>query len=286
MRPMRDPAPSRLAYKLNRLFLRRRVRLFLRYGLPVLILAALGALWASDPARVEGARDRIAEVKRQIEERPEFMVRMMAVDEASPRVAKDIRDVLSLDFPVSSFDLDLEVLRKTVEELDAVAGADVRVRTGGVLEVTVTERVPVAVWRYDGQLKLIDAEGHRVVVVEDRTSRPELPLLVGQGADAAVAEALDLYDVIHPIRDRLRGFVRVGERRWDIVLDRDQRIQLPEVDAHQALMRVITLDGAQDLLARDITAIDFRNPHRAVIRMSGASAERLYDIEFNEEASQ
>ena len=70
------------------------------------------------------------------------------------------------------------------------------------------------------------------------------------------------------------------------MLDRDQRIQLPEVDAHQALMRVITLDGAQDLLARDITAIDFRNPHRAVIRMSGASAERLYDIEFNEEASQ
>ncbi|MEO0865637.1 MAG: cell division protein FtsQ/DivIB, partial [Pseudomonadota bacterium] len=263
MRPMRDPAPSRLAYKLNRLFLRRGVRLFLRYGLPVLILASLAALWASDPARVEGATDRIAEIKRQIEERPEFMVRMMAVDEASPRVAADVRDVLSLDFPVSSFDLDLDVLRERVEELDAVAGADVRVRSGGVLEVRVTERMPVAVWRHGEALQLIDAEGHRVVGVADRTSRPELPLLVGQGADVAVAEALDLYDVIAPIRDRLRGFVRVGERRWDIVLDRDQRIQLPETGAHQALMRVVTLDGAQDLLARDISAIDFRNPHRA-----------------------
>lgn len=287
MRPMRDPAPSRLAYKLNRLFLRRGVRLFLRYGLPVLILASLGVLWASDPMRVEGASDRIAEVKRQIEERPEFMVRMMAVDEASPRVAADIRDVLSLDFPVSSFDLDLDDLRQSVEELDAVAGADVRVRTGGVLEVTVTERIPVAVWRSDDALALIDDEGHRVVGVTDRKSRPELPLLVGAGADVAVAEALALYEVINPIRDRLRGFVRVGERRWDVVLDREQRIQLPEAGAHQALMRVMTLDSAQDLLARDIATIDFRNPQRAVIRLSGSAAERLYDIDFDaEEATQ
>lgn len=287
MRPMRDPAPSRLAYKLNRLLLRRGVKLFLRYGLPVLILAALGAFWASDPARVEGASDRIAEVKRQIEERPEFMVRMMAVDDASPRVASDIRDVLSLDFPVSSFDLDLEMLRKSVEELDAVERAGVQVRSGGVLEIAVTERIPVAIWRSADGLELIDATGHRVVAIEDRTSRPSLPLLVGAGASVAVAEALDLYTASAPIRDRLRGFVRVGERRWDVVLDRDQRIQLPEMDAHQAMMRVMTLDSAQDLLDRDIAAIDFRNPHRPVIRLSGTAVERLYDIEFEtEEASQ
>ncbi len=286
MRPMKDPAPSRLAYKLNRLLLRRGVRLFLRYGLPVLILASLAAFWASEPARIEDARDRVAEIRRQIEERPEFMVRMMSVEDASPRVAADIREVLSLDFPLSSFDLDLNALRKAVEELDAVAGAAVRVRTGGVLEVSVDERIPVAVWRSDEALLLIDHEGHRVAGIDARVSRPELPLVVGKGADAHVAEALTLYQASMPIHSRLRGFLRVGERRWDIVLDRDQRIQLPETDALRALEKIIALDTAQDLLARDIAAVDFRNPNRPVIRLGQAAMETLYDIEFDPEESE
>lgn len=285
MRPMKDPAPSRLAYKLNRLLLRRGVRMFLRFGLPVLILAAIGMFWASDEARVQDAHDRVAEIRRQIEERPEFMVRMMAVEDASPRVAADVREVLSLDFPISSFDLDLNALRARVEELDAVADAAVRVRTGGVLEVAVLERRPVAVWRTDEGLQLIDAEGHRVVGLDDRASRPELPLLVGNGADSTVEEALALYNASVPIRSRLRGFLRVGERRWDVVLDRDQRIQLPETGALQALEKVIALNTAQDLLARDIAAVDFRNPHRPVIRLGQSAAETLYDIEFDPEES-
>ena len=285
MRPMKDPAPSRLAYKLNRLLLRRGVRIFLRFGLPVLILAAIGMFWASDEARVQDAHDRVAEIRRQIEERPEFMVRMMAVEDASPRVAADVREVLSLDFPISSFDLDLNALRARVEELDAVADAAVRVRTGGVLEVAVLERRPVAVWRTDEGLQLIDAEGHRVVGLDDRASRPELPLLVGNGADSTVEEALALYNASVPIRSRLRGFLRVGERRWDVVLDRDQRIQLPETGALQALEKVIALNTAQDLLARDIAAVDFRNPHRPVIRLGQSAAETLYDIEFDPEES-
>jgi len=287
MRPMKDPAPSRLAYKLNRLMLRRGTRVFLRYGLPVLVVASLGVWWASDEARVQDARDRVAEVRRQIEERPEFMVRMMAVEEASPRVARDVREVLSLDFPVSSFDLDLTALRGRVEELDAVAEAAVRVRTGGVLEIAVVERVPVAVWRDDEGLVLIDGEGHRVVGIEDRASRSDLPLLVGQGAEDSVAEALVLYGASAPIRDRLRGFLRVGNRRWDVVLDRDQRIHLPERDALRALEKVIALDSAQDLLARDISAVDFRNPHRPVIRLGAAATETLYDTDYvPEEAEQ
>ena len=287
MRPMKDPAPSRLAYKLNRLLMRRSVKLFLRYGLPVLILASIGVWWASDDARVEGARDQIAEVRRQIEERPEFMVKMMAVDDASPRVAADVREVLSLDFPISSFDLDLNALRASVEDLDAVAEAAVRVRNGGVLEVSVTERTPVAVWRTeDDGLQLIDAEGHRVVSLDARTTRPDLPLLVGAGAEAEVLEALTLYNASAPIRDRIRGFLRVGKRRWDVVLDRDQRIQLPETDPLQAMEKVIALDTAQDLLARNIAAVDFRNPHRPVIRLEQSAADSLYDIDFDEETAE
>jgi cell division protein FtsQ len=279
-RPRRDPAPSRLAYKLNRLFMRRWVKLFLRYGLPVLILASAAAFWASDPGRVQTAKDRVAELRRQVEERPEFMVRMMAVEDASAPVAADVREVLSLDFPMSSFDLDLADLRRRVEGLDAVAAASVRVRTGGVLEVQVVEREPVAVWRTGDALELIDRDGHRVVGLASRTERPELPLVVGLGADVAIGEALTLYAASAPIRDRLRGFVRVGARRWDVVLDQDQRILLPETGALAAFQKVLALDEAQDLLARDISAVDFRIPARPVLRLGSSDIEGLLKIDF------
>lgn len=277
----RDPAPSRLAYKLNRLMMRRGMQRFLRYGLPVLILAAGGAFWASDQARVDALRDRVVEVKRQVEERPEFMVHMMAVENASSPVSADVREVLSLDFPLSSFDLDLEALRVRVEELDAVAEAGVHVRSGGVLAVTVTERVPVAVWRSDAGVQLIDPTGHRVVGLASRVERPELPLIVGPGADRAVAEALELFAASAPLKDRLRGFLRVGERRWDVVLTRDQRILLPEEGALSALQKVIALDKAQDLLARDVAAVDFRNPARPVLRRGTSGIEGLFETDFD-----
>ena len=269
---MKDPAPSRLAYKLNRLMLRPGVRVFLRYGLPVLILASVGALWASDQGRRDDARDRLAELRRQIEERPEFMVRLMSVEDATSQVAQDIREVLSIDFPVSSFDLDLPGLQEAVEELDAVAAASVRIRTGGVLEIEVEERKPAAIWREDEALVMLDPTGHPVAPVEARTTRPDLPLIAGKGADLRVEEALALFAAAEPIRDRLRGLLRVGERRWDVVLDRDQRIMLPEAGALAALEKAIALDVAQDMLERDVAVVDFRNPRRPVLRLGQVAA--------------
>lgn len=280
MRPMRDPAPSRLMYRLNRLMLRRGMKSFLRYGLPVLMLLAVAAIWASDDARREDAWDRLAEVKRQVEERPEFMVRMMAVEEASPSVAADIRALLPMDFPISSFDLDLDELRATVRTLDAVADASVRIRSGGVLAIEVIEREPAVIWRSDEGLVLLDAEGHRVAGLEARIDRPDLPLIVGQGATDEVPQALQILKASDPIFARVRGLLRVGERRWDVILDRNQRIMLPEENPVIALEKAIALDAAQDLLERDIAAVDFRNLRRPVIRLTPEASEFLYDTEL------
>ena len=277
MRPMRDPAPSRLAYRMNRLMLTPMFRRFLRYGLPVILVATAGLWWASDEARRQEAVDRIAEVRRQIEERPEFMVNMMAVENGSAMVTAEVRATLPLDFPISSFDIDLDELRERVEEIDAVAAASVRIRQGGVLEVEVQEREPVIVWRTAEALELLDATGHRVTGLAARTDRPDLPLIAGDGADAHVGEALQLMLAVEPVHDRVRGLLRVGERRWDVVLDRDQRIMLPEAGAVTALEKVMALDTAQDLLARDIAAVDFRNPQRPVIRLTPSAIDTLYD---------
>ena len=60
----------------------------------------------------------------------------------------------------------------------------------------------------------------------------------------------------------------MGERRWDLVLDRDQRILLPEADPVRAVERVIALDQADQLLDRDVLAVDLRSERRPVLRLA------------------
>lgn len=278
LNPRRDPAPSRLAYRLRRMWLRPLIRKFVIVGIPVAFVAYAFGWFVTQESNIEAMRDKVAEIRRSIEERPEFMVKLMAIDGASDSIADDIREIVPVDFPISSFDLDLTGMQDRIAELDAVEQVGVRVRSGGVLQVQITERTPAAVWRSGGNIELLDALGHRVAVIKSRSARPDLPLLAGAGAELYVAEALELLAVAGPVSTRIRGLVRMGERRWDLVLDRDQRIMLPEIEPLQALLQVMALQQAQDLLARDIVAVDMRNKNRPTLRMAPQAMEELQRI--------
>jgi len=135
------------------------------------------------------------------------------------------------------------------------------------LQVTITERVPALIWRGPQGLTLLDGDGHRVAGLASRADRPDLPVIVGEGADKAAAEALELVEAAGPMMKRLRGLVRMGDRRWDMVLDRNQRLLLPEDRPVQALERLLALDQAEDLLGRDLAAIDLRDEKRPILRL-------------------
>lgn len=271
----RDPAPSRVAYRLHRLWLTPSYRRLLRVGLPLaIVVGALGAYFGNAERRAEIVA-KYHQIQREIETRPEFMVSMVAIDGATPPLAQAIRQTLALKLPQSSFDLNVSALRAKVDALDAVAAADVEVAAGGVLKITIIQRVGVIVWRTANGIEMLDATGHRVAGLVDRDARADLPLIAGAGADKAVPQALELLKIAGPLSARIRGLVRVGERRWDVVLDRDQKIELPEVDPAEALERVIALDHAQKLLERDITVVDMRNEARPTIRLAPAAMEEL-----------
>ncbi len=277
--PKVDPAPSRWAWRLQRLMLTPGFRFGLRFGVPFAVVFAASSIYLGDDVRRQTILDTIAETRRAIEERPEFMVQVMAIDGASTETAEDIREILSIDFPTSSFDLDLEHIRLTVGGLDPVKEVTVRIRPGGILHIDATPRVPVAIWRQADGLTLIDETGARVADLDGRNLRPDLPLLAGPGADKAVPEALALIDAAAPLGSRLRGVVRVGMRRWDMVLDRDQRVLLPEFGAVRALERVIALENAQDMLSRDVARVDMRLAQRPTVKMNEAATQEWWRIQ-------
>lgn len=271
-----DPSPSRAAYRMHRLWLTPAFRHFVRVGLPVLLVALVLIAWFARAENRAALAGWVEGLVQTVQTQPMFMVHSMQVVSRTPEVAQAVAAALPLSFPVSSFDLDLPALRAQAEDFEAVQSAWFQVRPGGVLEVTLQERVPALVWRHSAGLDLIDASGHRVAMLATREARADLPLIAGEGAPAAAAEARLLWAAATPLHDRIRGFVRMGARRWDLVLDRDQRILLPEHGALGALERVLALDAAQDLLSRDLRIIDLRNPARPTLRLSPEALTELH----------
>ncbi|MCF2870221.1 cell division protein FtsQ/DivIB [Octadecabacter sp. G9-8] len=276
--PKRDPAPSRWGYRYQRLMLTPGFRRMLRVGVPVLVIGGLIAGWGAREANRQMVADAYADMKSQIQQRDEFMVKVMAVDGADDTLAADIRTVLPIEFPLSSFDLDLEDMRQTVAALPAVADARLRVRPGGILQVNVTQRVPVAMFRAPTGLKLIDADGVLIQNIIARADRSDLPLITGDGAREALAEGLEIYRVAGPLAPRMRGVVRMGERRWDVILDSGQRVLLPNTDPVPAFERVVAMNQAQDLLERDVAVVDMRHPARPTIRLNEQAVTNLREI--------
>ena len=243
-------------------------RFAFRYVMPVAVTGLIGAAIWSDQDRAAAITAQVAAVQSMFESRPEFRVDFLSIEGASVDLADAVRAKLALTLPVSSFDLDLDLLRQTAETLDAVAEASVQIRAGGVLRVALVERQAALIWRNGDQLEMLDSTGHRVASLRARADRADLPLIVGKGANAVTDEALDILAAASPIGQSIRGLQRVGERRWDIILDRNQRIMLPEYNAMAALDRALALDQAEKLFARDITAIDLRYGPRPVLRMA------------------
>ena len=270
-----DPAPSRVAYRIMRLLLIPRLRLIFTLGFPSLLIfcATLGLfininVW-----------ENISAIKKDLKlafvERPEFMIKVASIDGSSDELANEIREILPLDFPVSYFDLDIKYLHKVVNEIPAVASAAIKISAGGVLQINVAEKSPSFIWRKDNVMSVIDETGSFIRIANSRVDYPKLPLVVGEAADLAVSEISSLMQANEYFKDHVRAFIRVGERRWDLILENNVRIMLPQREFLAAFDRLMLMNEAGSLLSGRLSNIDMRLVVRPTVRVDTVSVDPL-----------
>ena len=270
-----DPAPSIISYRIMRLMLVPRLRLIFTIGFPSLLIfcVTLGLLININ------VWENISAIKKDLKlafvERPEFMIKVASVDGSSDELANEIREILPLDFPVSYFDLDIKYLHKVVNELPAVASAAIKITVGGVLQINVAEKSPAFIWRKNNVMSVIDETGSFIRIANSRVDYPELPLVVGEAADLAVAEVSSLIQANDYFKNHVRAFIRVGERRWDLILENNVRIMLPQREFLAAFDRLMLMNEAGSLLSGKLSNIDMRLVERPTVRMDTVSADPL-----------
>jgi cell division protein FtsQ len=144
----------------------------------------------------------------------------------------------------------------------------------GRLRIEIKERQAFALWQKEGRIYLIATDG---TVLETYVPQrfAALPLVVGNGAEHAAQEFLDLLKGYPAITKSVEAAVLVAERRWNLHLKGGLEVLLPEREPERALTTLVDLDRDKKLLSRDIVAVDLRLADRVTVRQSdGAAAVR------------
>ena len=250
-----------------------------RFGVFVLLPVALvllgTAVWLSDDENRNFALEAVLNAEATLNRHQRFNVGGLEVTSESPELRRYVERHIGLFSNRSPFEIDPRSIKERLERLPAVTSARVNVVPAGNVEISVVERRPEAVTRRYGAAELLDSYGERAFSGNLELELERLPLISGEGADSKVAEALEIYAAAEPIRDSIRGLVRIGERRWDAVLDGDRVIQLPENDPEGAMKQLLAYERRARLLSRAILAIDLRVPNQVVVRLAPEVAEEV-----------
>ena len=262
----RDPAPSRLGYKFSRWMLSPFIKKSVFFGIPLIILLLPVFIFLKDQNNKILVEEIVLDFYRKVIERPEFMLSALSIQGSSDSLNAEIREILGLNFPISSFDLDLADLRNRVLSLPPVETAEVRLEGGSILHVKVKEKVPALLLKDDTGIHVLNKNGDYIRPLLSTEYGSKLPVITGEGAQKAAAEAFILFSALDDKLDEVRGLVLVGGRRWNIVLKSGQVIMLPEKKSEQAVQKILILDKAEKILSRDIAVLDFRLPYRITLR--------------------
>ena len=270
----RSPGPSKLAYRLSRLWKKRWVRQAVLVAVPLALIVAGGWHLSTDPWVRSNVAEKRAAVAAAISERPEFAIAGLRVRGASTTLTEQIEREVALAPGASSLKLDVAGLQVRIAAMPAVRTAHVKLTPDRMLEVLVDERIAEALWRDStSALWQVDREGVAIAQVPGRAAYPKLPVVLGDGAPAAMGEALDIFRSAPDLEPRVRALVRVGRRRWNVVLDRGLSIYLPADDPTVALGRVMALQYGEELLDRGASVIDMRLTDRPTVRMTPEATE-------------
>ncbi len=159
----------------------------------------------------------------------------------------------------------LNDIKQRLEAVPHIHTAHVERVLPNQIRIQLEERKPIAVWQYQGNLRLIDAEG-KVMPDPMIASFNSLPLVVGEDAPSHASKLLQFLVQEPDLMQQMQSAVRVGERRWNIRFSNGIELKLPENKPETAWRKFALLNKEKEILKRKIIAIDMRLNDRIFIK--------------------
>ncbi len=258
--PSRRDKPHGLLWKIRVWFVTATI------GVTVVVLLIL---WFSDwPSR---QLKRLENYGISLTQRAHFAVKSINVEGRQYTDKDDIFKALDTVAGAPILTFDPKEAHERLSKLPWVAGVTIERRLPDTLYIRLTERQPMARWQHDNVTEVIDREG-KVLTAASADKFPDLLLVAGDSAPAQTANLLTTLKEFPNIFARVKGAVRVGERRWNLHLQTGQLVRLPEHNMAEALNKLDGMIKEKNILDRAVTGIDLRLQDKVILEPGAESA--------------
>lgn len=167
------------------------------------------------------------------------------------------------------FGADPYVIKRRVEKIEAIGSVKVFRMWPGQISIIADPRDPVALWRTDGDWRVIDQKGRSFANVDPKQFM-NLPRIEGASAAEAANGLLAALEKYPNLKVRMDMATRVSARRWNLHFKSGTEVVLPE-DARmgEAFAKLNLLDAQHRVLDMPVARIDARHPERFALRPTG-----------------
>lgn len=265
--PLREPSTNKLVIFIER-YVPRRVGI----AATLLILAGSVGFGIVKGEHVDEVVAAFQDTRNAAANAAGFRISSVILNGRKQLTQDEILAIGGINGRSSLLFLDAAAVRDKLKANSWIADANVLKLYPDRLQIDVTERTAFALWQEEGKLAVIAEDG---AVLENYVPSRfvKLPLVVGKGADAAAKDFIALLDRYPQVRAVTKAAIYVGERRWNLRLNDNLDVRLPENDVGNALAMLGKLDREDRLFSRDIVAIDMRLPDRLTVRLSEEAAK-------------
>ena len=262
-----DPAPSKLSYKLNRLFYKLWFKILLIFILLILsgVLAKKFIYQNIDlSAEIKFFWEGGSEIYKDL---TELSISRIIVSGAQEPLKEEIimliKNVANEEFSA----LKAQSLREKIKEIKKVKEAIVKFSTDGLVIVDVVERKQAAVYLNNNLYEVLDSNGVVLSISSDYRGLSRFPLIVGKFGSKNIPDLLTLVNEIGLYGSDVLYYEWVGERRWNIHMKSNLVFKLPETNMNRGVELMHMFLRETNKYPRPLVSIDLRNLDKPVIKL-------------------
>ncbi len=154
---------------------------------------------------------------------------------------------------------DIGILLNDINDDPWIKTIAIKRQLPNTLKIEIEEYLPFAILKYGDTLHLIDENGV-IIKINEKEKRAYYNLLIvaGKGSKENIYSLFNLLSSNPSLFSRIKSALRIGERRWNLILDNGILIKMPEknvLDAWSKLDKILSIRGSEI----DLKVIDLRN---------------------------
>lgn len=212
------------------------------------------------------SQDSLINITNNLSKKTGFVVKEIKL---SGRQNTDLNNIINLlgikrNDPIAT--LDISKAKQRLESNGWIKSVVIRRNLPSVIEVNLLERKPYALWKYDNTISLITKNGVIITNTPVNTFSNYF-MVIGKNANLYIDDLTNIIFNEPILSNMVLSATRVGDRRWNINLNNNIIVFLPEKNIKSAWRKLAQLQNNSFILEKKIQVIDLRIPNRITVKL-------------------